>query len=44
MAADEHDKAQALAVWRRFTTGRRRVIDFFLGPVRKVANEGLRER
>jgi hypothetical protein len=26
------------------STGRRRVIEFFLDPIRKIVSEGLRER
>jgi len=43
----ENGKVQltpGMAVTAEISTGKRRVIDFFLDPVRKVANEGLRER
>lgn len=33
-----------MAVTAEIATGRRRVIEFFLDPIRKTANEGLRER
>lgn len=33
-----------MAVSAEISTGQRRVIDFFLDPIRKVSNEGLRER
>ena len=46
LRVDERDVAltPGMAVTAEISTGRRRVIDFFLDPVRKVANEGLRER
>jgi hemolysin D len=46
LRVDERDVtlSPGMAVTAEITTGRRRVIDFFLDPVRKVANEGLRER
>lgn len=33
-----------MAVSAEISTGRRRVIEFFFDPIRKTANEGLRER
>jgi len=46
LRVDERDVAltPGMAVTAEISTGKRRVIDFFLDPVRKVANEGLRER
>jgi hemolysin D len=46
LRVDERDVALSpgMAVTAEISTGKRRVIDFFLDPVRKVANEGLRER
>jgi hypothetical protein len=33
-----------MAVSAEIATGERRVIEFFLDPIRKTATEGLRER
>jgi hemolysin D len=46
LRVDERDVTltPGMAVTAEISTGKRRVIDFFLDPVRKVANEGLRER
>jgi len=46
LRVDEKDVAltPGMAVSVEITTGRRRVIEFFLDPIRKTANEGLRER
>jgi membrane fusion protein, hemolysin D len=33
-----------MAVSAEISTGKRRVIEFFLDPIRKTVNEGLRER
>jgi len=46
LRVDERDVAltPGMAVTAEISTGKRRVIDFFLDPIRKVANEGLRER
>jgi hemolysin D len=33
-----------MAVSAEISTGKRRVIEFFLDPIRKTASEGLRER
>jgi hemolysin D len=46
LRVDERDVtlSPGMAVTAEISTGKRRVIDFFLDPVRKVAHEGLRER
>jgi hemolysin D len=46
LRVDERDVtlSPGMAVTAEISTGKRRVIDFFLDPIRKVANEGLRER
>ena len=46
LRVDERDVTltPGMAVTAEISTGKRRVLDFFLDPIRKVANEGLRER
>jgi membrane fusion protein, hemolysin D len=46
MQVDERDVTltPGMAVTAEIATGRRRVIEFFLDPIRKTINEGLRER
>jgi len=46
LQVDERDVTltPGMAVTAEIATGKRRVIEFFLDPIRKTVNEGLRER
>lgn len=46
LRVDERDVTltPGMAVTAEIATGRRRVIEFFLDPIKKIASEGLRER
>jgi hemolysin D len=46
LKVDERDVTltPGMAVSAEISTGKRRVIEFFLDPIRKVASESLRER